>query len=124
MTPSVEVIVIGGGAVGAACAREIASRGRGVLIIDRGTDEGQAWRAAAGMLAAQTDGGGEAAGEHRGRLGAPAGWDRAGRPHRGRGRFASREGGVAKAAGTPGRLARRRRDPLALSVGREGARRT
>src|SRR6478736_4105405 len=59
MTPSVEVIVIGGGAVGAACAREIASRGRGVLIIDRGTDEGQAWRAAAGMLAAQTDAGRE-----------------------------------------------------------------
>src|SRR6478609_4181260 len=57
MTPSVEVIVIGGGAVGAACARELASRGRQVLVLDRGTDEGQAWRAAAGMLAAQTDGG-------------------------------------------------------------------
>lgn len=57
MTPSVEVIVIGGGAVGAACARELAARGRQVLVLDRGTDEGQAWRAAAGMLAAQTDGG-------------------------------------------------------------------
>ncbi|HET7041028.1 MAG TPA: FAD-dependent oxidoreductase, partial [Gemmatimonadales bacterium] len=49
--------MIGGGAVGAACARELASRGRQVLIVDRGTEEGQAWRAAAGMLAAQTDGG-------------------------------------------------------------------
>ena len=57
MTPSVEVIVIGGGAVGAACARELAVRGRQVLVVDRGTDDGQAWRAAAGMLAAQTDGG-------------------------------------------------------------------
>jgi glycine oxidase len=59
MTPSVDVIVIGGGAVGAACAREIASRGKSVLVLDRGTEDGQAWRAAAGMLAAQTDGGGE-----------------------------------------------------------------
>jgi glycine oxidase len=57
VTPSVEVIVIGGGAVGAACARELAARGRQVLVLDRGTEEGQAWRAAAGMLAAQTDGG-------------------------------------------------------------------
>lgn len=57
MTPSVEVIVVGGGAVGAACARELASRGRQVLVVDRGTEEGEAWRAAAGMLAAQTDGG-------------------------------------------------------------------
>ena len=57
MTSSVEVIVIGGGAVGAACARELATRGRQVLILDRGTEDGQAWRAAAGMLAAQTDGG-------------------------------------------------------------------
>jgi glycine oxidase len=57
VTPSVEVIVIGGGAVGAACAREIAARGRQVLVLDKGSDEGQAWRAAAGMLAAQTEGG-------------------------------------------------------------------
>jgi glycine oxidase len=57
VTSSVEVIVIGGGAVGAACARELAVRGRQVLVLDRGTDDGQAWRAAAGMLAAQTDGG-------------------------------------------------------------------
>ena len=56
MTASVDVIVIGGGAVGAACARELAARGRQVLVLDRGTEEGQAWRAAAGMLAAQTDG--------------------------------------------------------------------
>jgi glycine oxidase len=59
VTPSVEVIVVGGGAVGAACAREIASRGRQVLVLDRGTEDGQAWRAAAGMLAAQTDGDGD-----------------------------------------------------------------
>ena len=50
-----DVIVIGGGAVGAACARELASSGRKVLILEPGGDRGQAWRAAGGMLAPQIE---------------------------------------------------------------------
>lgn len=50
-----DVIVVGGGAVGAACARELASTGRRVLIVEPGGDTGQAWRAAAGMLAPQIE---------------------------------------------------------------------
>ncbi len=41
--------------VGAACARELASTGRTVLILEAGGDMGQAWRAAAGMLAPQIE---------------------------------------------------------------------
>ena len=50
-----EIIIVGAGAVGAACARELAARGREVLIIEPGTEMGQAWRAAAGMLAPQIE---------------------------------------------------------------------
>lgn len=53
MTQSFDVIVVGGGPVGAACARELAEAGRKVLLVDRGDDQGEGWRAAAGMLAAQ-----------------------------------------------------------------------
>jgi glycine oxidase len=53
-----DIIIVGGGAVGAACARELAARGREVLIIEPGTEMGQAWRAAAGMLAPQIEGDG------------------------------------------------------------------
>jgi glycine oxidase len=49
------VIVIGGGAVGAACARELAAAGRSVLVVEPGGESGQAWRAAAGMLAPQIE---------------------------------------------------------------------
>jgi glycine oxidase len=49
------VIVIGGGALGAACARELACTGRKVLILEPGGENGQAWRAAAGMLAPQIE---------------------------------------------------------------------
>lgn len=52
-----EVIVIGGGAVGAASARELARTGRRVLILEPGGTPGQAWRAAAGMLAPQIEAG-------------------------------------------------------------------
>jgi glycine oxidase len=52
---SFDVIVVGGGAVGAACARELASTGRKVLILEAGGNTGQAWRAAAGMLAPQIE---------------------------------------------------------------------
>ncbi len=54
--PSYDVIVVGGGAIGAACARELASTGRKVLVLEGGGHMGQAWRAAAGMLAPQIEG--------------------------------------------------------------------
>jgi len=50
-----DVIVIGGGAVGAACARELAVTGRRVLVLEPGGHVGQAWKAAAGMLAPQIE---------------------------------------------------------------------
>jgi glycine oxidase len=57
VTASPDVIVIGGGAVGAACARELAVAGRSVLVLERGGDQdrGEAWRASAGMLAPQIE---------------------------------------------------------------------
>ncbi len=41
--------------MGAACARELARAGRSVAFMDPDTDEGQAWRAAAGMLAPEIE---------------------------------------------------------------------
>ncbi|HZA97932.1 MAG TPA: glycine oxidase ThiO [Gemmatimonadales bacterium] len=55
MAPQSDTIVVGGGAIGAACARELALSGRKVLVIEAGTDMGQAWRAAGGMLAPQIE---------------------------------------------------------------------
>lgn len=55
MSSSHDVIVIGGGAIGAACARELATTGRKVLVLEAGGDLGQAWRASAGMLAPQIE---------------------------------------------------------------------
>jgi glycine oxidase len=55
VTSTHDVIVIGGGAIGAACAREIAGSGRSVLILEAGGDFGQGWKAAAGMLAPQIE---------------------------------------------------------------------
>jgi glycine oxidase len=55
VSPTFDAIVVGGGAVGAACARELAVTGRHVLIIEAGTSMGQAWRAAGGMLAPQIE---------------------------------------------------------------------
>jgi glycine oxidase len=52
---SYDVIVVGGGPVGAACARELALAGRRVLLLDSEGENGQAWRAAAGMLAPQLE---------------------------------------------------------------------
>jgi glycine oxidase len=50
-----DVVVIGGGAIGAACARELAMASRKVLVIEPGGEIGQGWRAAAGMLAPQIE---------------------------------------------------------------------
>jgi glycine oxidase len=55
VTPSYDVIVVGGGAIGAACARELAVTGRRVLVLEAGGNMGQAWRAAGGMLAPQIE---------------------------------------------------------------------
>jgi glycine oxidase len=55
LTPNYDVVVVGGGAIGAACARELAAAGRQVLILEPGGESGQAWRAAAGMLAPQIE---------------------------------------------------------------------
>ena len=49
-----DVVVIGGGAVGAACARELAVRGRRPLVLDPAAP-GSAWQAAGGMLAPQIE---------------------------------------------------------------------
>jgi glycine oxidase len=50
-----DVIVVGGGPVGAAAARELGLAGRRVLVLEPGGDMGQGWRAAAGMLAPQIE---------------------------------------------------------------------
>ncbi len=55
MTATYDVIVAGGGPVGAACARELALVGRRVLVLDPDEPGGEAWRAAAGMLAPQLE---------------------------------------------------------------------
>ena len=55
MTATYDVIVVGGGPVGAACARELAQAGRRVLVLEPGGELGQGWRAAAGMLAPQIE---------------------------------------------------------------------
>ncbi|MGH7498963.1 MAG: glycine oxidase ThiO [Gemmatimonadales bacterium] len=55
MTSPFDVVIIGGGPVGAACARELALAGRRVVLVEQGGDRGQAWKAAAGMLAPQIE---------------------------------------------------------------------
>ena len=55
MTASYDVIIVGGGPVGAACARELARAGRRVAVLEPGGEMGQGWRAAAGMLAPQIE---------------------------------------------------------------------
>jgi len=59
VTSNFDVIVVGGGPIGAACARELALAGRAVLVLEPGADIGQGWRAAAGMLAPQIEGHGD-----------------------------------------------------------------
>jgi glycine oxidase len=55
VTDSADVTIVGGGAIGAACARELARSGRSVQVLDSDLSRGQAWRAAAGMLAPQIE---------------------------------------------------------------------
>ncbi len=50
-----DVVIIGGGAAGAACARELAGTGRTVLVLCPADRAGEAWRASAGLLAPQID---------------------------------------------------------------------
>ncbi|HEX2249216.1 MAG TPA: glycine oxidase ThiO [Gemmatimonadales bacterium] len=59
MMTNFDVVVIGGGAIGSACARELALSGRKVLVVEEGGDKGQAWRAAAGLLAPQIEADGD-----------------------------------------------------------------
>jgi glycine oxidase len=50
-----DVVIIGGGVLGAACARELARAGRTVTVLEPDDRPGQAWRASAGLLAPQID---------------------------------------------------------------------
>jgi glycine oxidase len=50
-----DVVVVGGGVIGASCAWHLARAGRGVRLIERGERGGEAWRASAGMLTAQVE---------------------------------------------------------------------
>lgn len=55
MAQSHDVVIVGGGVVGAACARELAGAGRRVLVLDPDDRPGPGWRASAGLLAPQID---------------------------------------------------------------------
>jgi glycine oxidase len=55
MTDRPDVVVIGGGGIGCACAWELAKRGLHVVVVERGTPGREATWAAAGMLSALSD---------------------------------------------------------------------
>jgi glycine oxidase len=50
-----DVLIIGGGVVGSAIAREMARNGRKVTVVEAGGYEGAGWQAAAGLLAPQIE---------------------------------------------------------------------
>jgi glycine oxidase len=53
-----DILIVGGGVIGSACALELALAGRSVVVLEPGGTAGQAWSAAAGLLAAQVETGG------------------------------------------------------------------
>ena len=55
MTTAPDVVIVGGGVIGAACARQLALAGSRVRLIERGGTAGEAWRASAGILAPQIE---------------------------------------------------------------------
>jgi glycine oxidase len=55
MTLIPDLLVVGGGPVGTACARSLAAAGAHVTLLERPETPGDAWRASAGMLAAQVE---------------------------------------------------------------------
>lgn len=55
MTPASDVVVVGGGAIGCAIARELSARGLSVTLLERGEPGGEASWAAAGLLSPQSD---------------------------------------------------------------------
>ncbi len=55
MKTSADVVIVGGGVIGLALARELSSRGADVLVIERGRTGTEASWAAAGLLSAQSD---------------------------------------------------------------------
>ncbi|MEZ4586058.1 MAG: FAD-dependent oxidoreductase [Gemmatimonadales bacterium] len=57
MNTQQDVIIVGGGVVGAACAREFARSGRAVTVLEPDDRQGQAWRASAGLLSPLVDSG-------------------------------------------------------------------
>lgn len=57
MTVKSDVIVVGGGAIGAACARALARAGRSVTLVERGETGPEGWLASAGLLAPQIEAG-------------------------------------------------------------------
>lgn len=50
-----DVLILGGGVVGAACARALAQTGRSVRLIERALPGPEGWRASAGLLAPQIE---------------------------------------------------------------------
>lgn len=55
MTAGSDVVVVGGGVVGSAVARELAAAGHRVTVVEPGGTAGQGWQAAAGLLAPQIE---------------------------------------------------------------------
>ena len=53
--PAPDVLIVGGGIIGAACARALTARGKRVLVVDAGNKPGAATVASAGMLAPLAD---------------------------------------------------------------------
>lgn len=56
MTKSADVVIVGGGVVGCALARELAGRGASVTVVERAEPGSEASGAAAGLLAPQAEG--------------------------------------------------------------------